>query len=186
MKIEKLIEAVNGNKGKLLKAEQLKDFIKKTIETKPYLSIKVKKDIIENIVFESISYQDGVYMFDDIKKYICFTMKTIEAYTNLELSEDIEADYDMLCEAGLLNVVIETFVGEHDNINLLLQMKCNSILSNNSVESQLGKFLNNISDNVDSFVGVVSDKVSKLNTDKLPFDMNDLGGLLKFVNLQKK
>ena len=113
-------------------------------------------------------------------------MKTIEAYTNLELSDDIESDYDMLCEAGLLNTVIETFVGEYDNVNLLLQMKCNSVLSHNSVESQLGKFLSNMSDNVDNLAGIAADTLSKFDMTKLPFDMGDLSGLLKLINLQKK
>ena len=52
---------------------------------------------------------DGIFKFDDIDKYICFTMKTIAAYTNLELSDDMEEDYDELCRAKLLDIIIIFF-----------------------------------------------------------------------------
>jgi pentose-5-phosphate-3-epimerase len=75
-------------------------------------------------------------------------MKTIAAYTNLELSDDIEDDYDALCESGLLNSVVNSFIGEYENVSMLLQMRCEYILSCNSIESQVGRFLDGILDKV--------------------------------------
>jgi hypothetical protein len=76
-------------------------------------------------------------------------MKTIAAYTNLELSDDIEDDYDALCESGLLNSVVNSFIGEYENVSMLLQMRCEYILFGNSIESQVGRFLDGILDKLD-------------------------------------
>ena len=112
-------------------------------------------------------------------------MRVIEAYTNIELSEYIEDDYDMLCESMLLNTVINTFAGEYENIKLLLQMKCDYILNQNNIEVQVSKFLTSISDEVDKIANVVSDKIQNFDINKLPFKLGDINKLLQFLNSQK-
>ena len=185
MKIQELVEFVGNNKNKMLKTAQLEESIAKKLEVKKYIGIKDKKALIESIVNECILFEDGVFKFDDIDKYICFTMRTIEAYTNLELSDDIEVDYDLLCENGLLNVVIDTFNGEYENVKILLQMKCDYILSDNSIEAQIGKFLSNISGKIDTFADALSSKVNDFSFDDLPVSKEDLGRLLEFVSNNK-
>jgi hypothetical protein len=170
----------------MLKGEQLQQLITKTIEVKKYLSIKEKRVLIDDIINNCILYEDGIYKFDDIEKYVAFTMKTIAAYTNLELSADIENDYDDLCRACLLNLVIETFNGEYENVNLLLQMKCDYILSGNAIEAQFGKFLTGILDKVDGLTEVLSNKIEDFDLNNLPINMEDLGKLMEFVNSLKK
>ena len=113
-------------------------------------------------------------------------MKTIAAYTNIELSEDIEEDYDALCNAKMLNVVIETFGGEYENVNLLLQMKCEYVLSGNTMEAQFGKFLTGILDKIDVLAEALSDKIENFDFNNLPIDARDFGKLIEFVNSQKK
>ena len=186
MKINELVNLMTQNKSKLLKAEQIQAFLKKELDIKEYLSIKRKKALIDNIINECILYENGVYKFDDTDKYIYFTMRTIETYTNLELSDDIEDDYDLLCEAKLLNSIIETFTGEYENVKVLLQMKCDYILSSNTIESQLGRFLDSLLDKVDSVVDVLSDKVSNFDMNQLQVNMEDINKLMEFVNSQKK
>ena len=153
MKINEFIDKMTQNKSKLLKAEQIQAFIKKELNIKEYLSIKDKKRLIDNIVNECILYEDGVFKFDDIDKYICFTMRTIAAYTDLELSDDIEGDYDALCESKLLNAVIETFTGEYENIKVLLQMKCDYI-----------------------------NKIDNFDLGQIPIEQNDLQKLLSLID----
>lgn len=163
MKINAFIENMNQNKSKLLKSEQVQSFIKKELNVKEYLSIKDKKQLVNSIVNECILYEDGVFKFDEIDKYICFTMRIIAAYTNLELSDDIENDYDALCESKLLNAVIESFNGEYENIKVLLQMKCDYILSGNTIEAQLGRFFDSVLEKVDGVAGALSNfDVNKL------------------------
>ena len=182
MKINELVEIMNNPKNKMLKPDQLQTVLAKELEVKKYLSIKDKKALVEDIVNECILYSDGVFKFDDIEKYICFTMRTIAAYTNLELSDDIEDDYDALCESGLLNSIIAIFAGEYENISMLLQMKCEYILSGNSVESQIGRFLDGLLDKVDMLVNIMSDKVENFDMSKLPVSQDDLTKLLSFIN----
>lgn len=185
MKVQELVEIVSNPKNKILKADQLQQLVSKMLEVKNYLSIKQKKDLINDIVNDCILFEDGVFKFDDIDKYICFTMKTIAAYTNLELSDDIEEDYDMLSESKLLDIIISTFKKEYDDVNVLLQMKCEYILSGNNVEAQVGKFLNNLLEKVDEFVNIMNDKFANFDISKLPINKDELVKLLDFVNSQK-
>ena len=179
MKMKEFIDIMNQSKNKALKAEQRQELAKKTLEVKNYMSIKDKKQLVRDIVNECILYENGMFKFNDIDKYICFTMKTIEAYTNLELSEDIEEDYDALCEHGLLNAVIETFHGEYDNVKVLLQMKCDNILSANTIEAQLGRFIDGLYEKIDDFANALSN----LDVSKLPINMETL---MNFINTQQE
>lgn len=185
MKIKELVELANSNKNRLLKTAQLSEVIKKAIEVKDYIGIKQKKELINDIINDCVLYEDGIYKFDDIERYICFTMKTISAYTNLELSDDIEEDYDALCSSKLLNVVIDAFAGEYDNLHLLFQMQCDYVLRNNNMEAQLGKFLNDLLEKIGDIADVASDKISKFDISKLPFSKEDLKKLMNFINIQK-
>ena len=186
MKINEFIEVITNNKNKMLKGTQLTELLNKTLEIKKYISIKEKRALIDEIINDCILYEDGLYKFDDIDKYITFTMKTIATYTNLELSDDIENDYDSLCEAKLLNAVIEIFNGEYENINLLLQMKCEYILSGNTMEAQFSKFLTGILDKVDTLVDTLSNKIEDFDLKNLPIDVKNINKLIEFVNTQKK
>lgn len=185
MKIKMLIELMSKNKTKLLKPEQIQLFLKRELEVKEYMSIKQKKELVEDIVNTCIMYDDGVFKFDDIEKYITFTMRTIATYTNLELSDDMEADYDLLCEAKLLDSVINTFKKEYDEVNVLLQMKCDYVLSSNTIEAQLGRFLDGVSEKLDGLVSVLSDKMGNFDINNLPFSGEDLQKLMKFIDMQK-
>lgn len=186
MKVQNLVEVITNNKNKMLNDVRLIELLNKTLEVKKYISIKEKRALIDDIINNCILYENGVYKFDDIDKYIVFTMKTIAAYTNLELSADIEDDYDELCRANLLNIVIETFAGEYENVNLLLQMKCDYILSGNTIEEQFGKFLTGILDKVDGITEVLSNKIEDFDLNNLPVNMEDLGKLMEFINSLKK
>lgn len=186
MRVKELVELATSGKNRLLKEEQFLEVIKKAIETKEYIGVKEKKEFIEDIINECILYEDGLYKFDDVDKYICFTMKIIEAYTNIELSDDIEEDYDALCKAKILNTVIETFAGEYENFRLFFQMKCDYILLNNSIEAQFGKFLNDLSEKIGDIANIASDKMKKFDMSKLPISASDINKLIGFLNPQKK
>lgn len=186
MTIHELVNLMNNNKGKLLKAEQTQAFLKKELEVKEYMGIKQKKELVNDIVNECILYEDGVFKFDDTDKYICFTMRTIAAYTNIELSEDYEADYDMLCENKLLSNVIDTFIGEYENIKVLLQMKCDYILSANTAEAQFGRFLNGVLEKLDNVVDMLSGSFKNFDLSNLNIGADDIAKLMNFVNSQKE
>lgn len=185
MKVTELLEFVGNPKNKILKQEQLQSVLQKQLEVKDYLSIKDKKNLVNDIVNECILFEDGIYKFDDIEKYVCFIMKTIEAYTNLELSDDIEEDYDMLCEAKILELVINTFKKEYDDVNILLQMRCDYVLSGNNIEAQVAKFLDSFLEKIDTITNVTVKKIDGFDISKLPIDKKYLSKLINFLNIQK-
>lgn len=184
MKVQEFIKMMSEPKNRLLKTDQLQELIKKQLEVKSYIGIKDKKELIESIVNECILYEDGAFKFDDIDKYICFTMRTLEAYTNIEIS-DMENDYDMLCESKTLELIIGTFKKEYDDVNILLQMKCDYYLSKNTLEAQVGKFLDGLSEKLDVIVDSLANKVDGLDLNNLQFNIEDLGKLMQFINMQK-
>lgn len=185
MKINELVNIMNQNKTKLTKAEQIQALLKKELEVKEYLSIKAKKELVQKIADECILYEDGVFKFDDIDKYICFTMRTIAAYTDLELSNDLEEDYDLLCQSKLLDAVIEMFKKEYDDVNILLQMRCDYLLSGNTLEAQVGRFFDDISAKVDKLADAMSNKVNSLDLNTLLNDKNIIEKIVNFAHLQK-
>ena len=185
MKVQEFIKVMSEPKNKLLKAEQIQEVVKKNLEVKKYMGIKDKKELIDSIVNECILYEDGTFKFNDIDKYICFTMKMLEAYTNLELSSDFEDDYDLLCESELLEVVINTFKKEYDDVNILLQMKCDYMLGGNSIESQVGRFLDEVLDKVDVFTNHLTNKIDNFSLDNLPFNKEDLSKIIQLINIAK-
>lgn len=186
MNIREVVEMMNQSKHKALKVEQKQEVLKKALEVKNYLSIKDKKQLVHDIANECLYYEDGVFKFNDIEKYICFTMRTIAAYTNIELSDDIENDYDMLCESKLLEVIVSTFKTEYEEVNILLQMRCDYILSDNNIEAQVGKFLTLLSDKLDAIGDVLVNKMNDFSLDKLNISQADLAKVLEFVNKYQK
>lgn len=185
MTTREIITLMGDSKNKMLKTEQLQALLKKKLEVKEYISIKAKKSLVDDIVNECILYEDGIFKFNDIDKYICFTMRTIAAYTNLELSEDLEEEYDLLCESKLLESIISTFKKEYDDVNILLQMKCDYVLNNNTLEAQVGRFFDGILEKVDILVDTLANKVDGFDLNNLPINSEDLGKLMQLLNTQK-
>lgn len=183
MKIKEFIEKL-GNVS-ALKNDQLQAKINKVLTIKTYLGIKEKKELIEDIVGECIYYDDGIIKIDGIEKYMTFTMQTIQAYTDLELSDDIEQDYDLLCESKLLKPLVSMFKEEYDDIQILLQMRCDYILRGNGIDAQFAKLLNGISGHIDNFIKVLAAQVTNFDPENLPISGDDLGKLMDFLNTRK-
>ena len=167
MKIREFVDCMKKNTNRTMKEDQVASLIKKTIEPKAYVGIKEKKEIIDRIINKTIYYENGIFKFDEIDRYMYFTMYTIDAYTNLELSENIIDDFDTLSESKLLPAIICLIQQEFDDVNLFLQMQCNYIMSDNSIEAQIGKFLTGLIDKLDNFGGGLSKRLEGINVDEL-------------------
>ena len=185
MTTKELITLMSDSKNKMLKTEQLQALLKKKLDVKEYISIKAKKDLVDDIANECILYEDGIFKFNDIDKYICFTMRVIEAYTNLELSTDLEEEYDLLCESKLLESIINTFKKEYDDVNILLQMKCDYVLNSNTLAAQAGRFFDGILNKLDVIVDTLTSKVDGFDFNNLPINSEDINKLMQFINTQK-
>ena len=182
MKVNEFVQKVSDNKARLYnKADKnaLSNFIKQTLEVKDYISIKEKKQLVEDIVDETIMYENGLLKFNGIDQYIVYAMKCIEAYTNLELSDDIENDYDELSKIGLLEAITSTFAEEYKTLLTLLQMQCDYTLMDNSITSKVGIFLTHLS----STINKLSDSIKDFDINKLNIDKKDIEKLQNFYRL---
>lgn len=186
MKILEFIQVVNNNKAKLYnKADKnaLQNFIKQTLNIKSYISIKEKKQLVEDIVSETIIYENGLLKFNGIDQYIVYAMKCIEAYTDLELSDDIENDYDELSKVGLLEPITSTFAEEYKTVLTLLQMQCDYILMDNSISSKVGVFLTSVYSIIDKLANSLSNSVDNFDISKLNIDKKDIEKITEFLQI---
>lgn len=181
MKIIEFVEYMKKSVNRSMKEDQILSMVKKKLEAKEYISIKEKKALIDNIIHSCILYDNGIYKFDGIDKYVHFTMYTIEACTNLELSADIEEDFDTLSREKLLPIVIGAIQKEYDDINILFQMQCDSFLESNSVEASIGELANGVMDflnRIESKLNVGLDQIANLKLD----EKIDFSKLLSMIN----
>ena len=186
MKIKEFLDVVNANKAKLYnKADKnaLSNFIKQTLNIKSYISIKEKKQLVEDIVSETIIYENGLLKFNGIDQYIVYAMKCIEAYTDLELSNDIEYDYDELSKTGLLEAITSTFAEEYKTVLTLLQMQCDYILMDNSISSKVGIFLTRLSSIIDKLANSLTNSVDNFDISKLNIDKKYIEKITEFLQI---
>lgn len=184
MKINEFVQKVSENKAKLYnKADKnaLQNFIKQTLNIKSYISIKEKKQLVEDIISETVMYENGLLKFNGIDQYITYVMKCIEAYTNLELSDDIEDDYDELSKTGLLEPITSVFAEEYKAVLTLLQMQCDYILMDNSISSKVGVFLTSVSSTIDKLANSLSNSVENFDISKLNIDKKDIEKITEFL-----
>lgn len=182
MKIEEFVKIVEANKGKIYSktnANVMSDFIKKTLDVKDYLPLQEKKDLISQIIDSSIIYENSMYKFDEIDKYVHLVMLSIAAYTNIELSDDIENDYDELCRKGLLTMIVDSFKDEYKSVMMLLGMQCNYILADNALGAKIGAFIESLGKNLDSLATTLEEKLEKMNLDMSNIDLDNVQSLLK-------
>lgn len=167
MKITEYVEKATAKGYMPAAVNQQDDKIKKDLEVKSYLGIKAKRKLIENIVDETVIYENGLLKFNGVEQYVVYTMRCIEAYTNLELSDDLEEDYDALCSCGLLAKILRTFDDEYKSVLSLLQMQCDYVLMDNSVTSKINVVLNSMTDTLNKIADGVEKKMNEINPEDL-------------------
>lgn len=182
MKVQEFIDYMKKNTNRTMKEDQIAALVKRALEVKSYLSIKRKKELVEKIVNSSIIYESGVFKFDNIQKYICFTMYILEAYTNLELSEDIEDDFDALAESKMMPILVCIIQQEYDDLNLLLEMQCDYILADNTIEAQVGRLMDALIYHVGKFGDGLEEYVKNFDISKFVQNKDQLMELLAQLN----
>lgn len=183
MKINEFIDYMKKNTNRTMKEDQVLSLVKRTVEVKQYIPLKEKKELVEKIISSCIYYDNGVYKINGIDKYMYFTMYTLAAYTNLEFGKDVEEEFDVLCESKLLPVLVCLIQQEYDDVNVFLQMQCDYVLEDNSIEAQVGKFLDNILEKVDVVTDVVAKAIPDIDLGKLMGDKDKI--LSYFENINK-
>lgn len=155
---------------------------------KPYISSAEKIRIAKEVIDFSVEYDGGFIKFDSYKKYLTFTFAMIEAHTNLRFADnwaDKMQEYDALCENELLDVIIGTFRKDYYTSLEVLDMLCDDMLRDNSIEASVAKLAQNISENLDVLVGAFADNIEDLDIEKIiPRDL-DLNKIAELLNAFK-
>lgn len=154
--------------------DQQTEKLKKDLEVKSYLGIKDKRKLVEQIIDDTIIYDSGLFKFNGIDQLVYYNMRCIEAYTNLELSDDIEDDYDALVSSGFMTKILRTFENEYTEILSLLQMQCDYILLDNSVTAKINVLFSAMTNGVDK----LSDSIIDIFKNIKPEDMQKITELI--------
>ena len=164
-------------------------FIRKELEVREYVPFKEKRAIVELLVMKSIDIVDGVKKHDSISSYISFVSAVLVAHTNLELSDDPIADYDILSENHLLTPIIGTFKESYDEFDVLFKMALANELEDNNVNMTFARFLNSILERLDSVGEVLKSTVGNVDINSIlgeQFNAEDIAKLSSFLDKYNK
>lgn len=167
MKINEYVEKATTKGYMPAAVNQQDEKIKKDLEIKPYLGIKAKRQLIEDIVNETVIYENGLLKFNGVEQYVVYTMRCIEAYTNLELSDDLEEDYDFLCSCGLLSKILRIIDDEYQSVLSLLKMQCDYVLLDNSVTSKINVLLTSVADTINKVSDSIENNMKEIKQEDL-------------------
>lgn len=154
------------------------------IAAKKYVPTEAKIRLAKDVLDFSVEYDRGFIKFDSFAKHLSFVFGVIETHTDLCFADDWAErvrEYDVLCENGLLDAIIDTFRKDYETSLEVLDMMCNDMLADNSIEASLAKMANSVSENLDVLVGALSDKIEDFDIEKIipkDLDLDKLIGLL--------
>ena len=146
------------------------------ISVKNYLPFTEKQALVNQILNRCKISNYGYIQFDETKKYIVFTLEIIKAYTNLEFDEDFNV---ALCEADMLNSILDVFEGEYKTVLNMVNMRQDYMLQSNSIECQVAKFLSGVNDRLDDVLEIISNRVGSYNDINVTAD--DINKLTSFI-----
>lgn len=157
MKVEKLIEEYNAAK-KIKKDYDFKSHI--TVTYMPY----IKKITLAKSIVDSTSYEDilgkKVFKRNSVDLLFVFTMKMIEAYTDLEWKkDDVINVYDILMETGVMNGLMSNIPDtEYSILKGMVDMYRDDLeISSQSVVA----YLENTKDSIQIFLESVENALQK-------------------------
>lgn len=153
------------------------------ITVKNYIPYKSKQSFVEDVVNECVLADQGYIWFDEMYKYLVFTIGIIKMYTNIEFDADFDVaigEYDAICEANALNDILGAFEGEYKTVLNMLNMYEAQILRGNTLESHVAKFLSNLNEQLGDVVNVLAKQVEEYKG--LDLSQENVGKLINFVN----
>ena len=161
------------------------DFIKEKLDFNVYVPFMEKRRIINMVVEQNMSEEHGIVEIDSVGQFVSFLVTMMMSHTTLDFSDNPIDDYDLLCEAGLIEPIVEHFKKDYDECSVLLSMICDQKLKNNNLTFVVSKFLDGILDKVDGFAETLKGVVSQVDLQKLAgtyFEDGDLTALKSFID----
>lgn len=168
----------------------VEDYIREQLEIREYIPFMEKCKILEMVVSKSVVEENGVKRVDPISQYISFVIAMLVAHTSLDITQDNPiGDYDTLCEAGLLELIVMLFQKDYDECKVVLDMLVSQALEDNNFNIIVGKFLNGILARIDVFAGTLKESIGDIDITKLlgaNFKEEDLMKLHSFLESYNK
>ena len=94
-------------------------------------------------------------------------------------------DYDALCEAELLNPIIETFAAEYEKTNSILNMMLGDLMQSNSMEAAVMSVLNKVDNGLGALIEAVVNKIEDMNFNLDNLDPNMVDKVMKLLDTKK-
>ncbi len=187
MKVYEFIEAVKKNPN------QATAVCKKLIKTR-YIPVLEKRQLAELVYENSTDIENGIVKVDSLSKYLIFTLLVLRNYTELEFtvdetgaaSEAAIAEFDALCENGLINPLIAEFQEDYARANEIMNYVFQDNLAvNNTVEAVVGRVGDDLLDIIGGFADRLGDKVDEMNLDLSKFDMGKFDAIMNLLGRNK-
>lgn len=188
----KVTEFINDYQDKKIQNTRIDEnavekYLRSTLEVKDYVPFAEKRELCERVLNAcNTKKSNGLVEVDSVTRYIIFTLSIISKYTNLEFSsgEDTEFDsldeYDMLCQADLLNPTLDVIGEEYVTCNNILNMMMSDIVANNNtIENVVGHTLGKISASVEDLLDALTEKVDEMELDLSQIDIDKYKGLIE-------
>jgi len=187
MKVTELIKDYQEKKIQNTRIDEnaVSKYLRSTLEVKDYVPFAEKRELCERVLNAcNTKKSNGLVEVDSVTRYIIFTLSIISKYTNLTFSsgEDTELDsldeYDMLCQADLLNPILDVIGEEYVTCNNILNMMMADVVANNNtIENVVGHILGKIGISVDGLIDVLAEKVEDMEFDLSQIDIDKYKGL---------
>lgn len=143
MTINEVVKKINQPRIGKVDNNKIIEEVAKLVETKPYLPVAIKKEIVSQIIqyAATVDADTGLNQIIGTNKYVATVFYAVKYYTNIELGDmSIEEGYDILAGSGILPYLVSTFKTEYEMILTMTDLECDAILFSNSVEAQVARF----------------------------------------------
>lgn len=181
--VKEFIEQSKGIQNTAYKPNAIEEHIRKTLEIKSYVPFVEKREMCATVLAGACKNVGNIVEVDSVSRYLLFTIAIISKYTNLTFEntddEDAIDQYDLLCQSGLLNEILNVIGSEYEVCNNLLNMMMADIdANNNNVAAVFDKALQEILSYVGNFADVLSDKVENWELDLSQIDIDKVMGVI--------
>lgn len=158
--------------------------IEKELEIKKYIPVMQKRQFAVDVISACTDDIDDYIAVDKFKMDIYFHMNSLKLYTNLEIATDFDevvAQYDMLCEKGILNIILDIIADDYDELKNILEYELDGILEENSLECQVTK----IAAKINGIIDIVGKKINNVDFNSLLPEGADVKQLFDFIDILK-
>lgn len=166
--------------------DAIESFIKDKLDIITYLPFNTKREIVDMLVSNIVTEEDGVKRVDGIAQFLAFIVAMVASHTTLVFSDVPAEDYDALSQCGVLEYILIMFQKDYDDCNALLKVAIADELADNNLNVIIGKFLNGVLGKLDGVVDLAKGFAENLDLSKLLGANIKEEDIAKFIGLIDK